>query len=356
MSDTTQFHPLRVAALRAEADDALAVSFAVPDLLRRAFDFHAGQHLILRAVIDGSEQRRSYSICSAPGPEGELRVGIRRVGVFSRWLHGNLKAGDTIDVMPPQGRFAFVPEASARRHLLGIAGGSGITPILAIARTLLEREPASRFTLIYGNRGTASTMFKEDLEDLKNRHLARFALHAVFSREPVDSPLHSGRIDGVKLADFFSSLIAADGLDAAYICGPHGLNDAAEAALRGAGLARERIHIERFGVPGDAPAPQIIEGDAAQAHITVQRDGFTRVLPFASADGSLLNAARRAGLDLPFSCTSGVCGTCRARLLSGQVRMDRNYALEPADLAAGFVLTCQAHPLTPEVTVSFDDR
>jgi ring-1,2-phenylacetyl-CoA epoxidase subunit PaaE len=310
-------------------------------------------------VLLGEEQRRSYSICSGTG-EALLRVGIRRVpgGTFSGWVHAALQAGDRIEVMPPQGRFVFRPEPGARRHLLAIAGGSGITPILAIVRCLLAEEPGSRCTLIYGNRSGASTMFKDELEDLKNRHLTRLAMHTVFSREPVDAPLNSGRVDHDKLALFLRTLVDVKGIDAAYVCGPHAMNDEAEAALREAGLAPERIHVERFGVPGDsAAAPAAAqEGDAPQAQITIVRDGLTRVVPFEARDGHLLQAAARAGMDVPYSCKSGVCGTCRARLQGGQVRMDRNFALEKADLAAGFILTCQAHPVTPAVTVSFDDR
>ncbi|HSW06183.1 1,2-phenylacetyl-CoA epoxidase subunit PaaE [Aquabacterium sp.] len=358
MSGDTHFHPLRIAEYRPEAEDALVLGFDVPDSLRDAFAFEPGQHLTLRHTLNGEEQRRSYSICSGTDP-ARLQVGIRHVpgGLFSSWVHAELKAGETIDVMPPQGRFTFRPDPQARRHVLLIAGGSGITPILAILRSLLAQEPHSHATLIYGNRSGASTMFKEELEDLKNRHLTRLAIHPVFSREPVDAPLSSGRIDRDKLAVFLRTLIDVQGIDAAYVCGPYGLNDEAEAALRDAGLAPGRIHIERFGVPdGAAPLPVAQAGDVAQAQITIVRDGFTRVVPFAESDGHILQAAARAGMDVPYSCKSGVCGTCRARLQAGEVRMDRNFALEPADLAAGFVLTCQAHPLTPAVTVSFDDR
>lgn len=355
----SHFHPLCVAERRPEAEDALVLGFELPAALRAAYAFEPGQHLTLRRVIDGVEQRRSYSICSGPD-EALLRVGVRRVpgGRFSNWLHASLQAGDSIEVLPPQGRFVFRPQAGAQRHVLGIAGGSGITPILAIARALLAREPGSRFTLVYGNRSAASTMFKEELEDLKNRHLTRLAIHALFSREPVDAPLNGGRLDDAKLRRLFASVVDLGTVDAAYVCGPYGLNDAAEAALRAGGLAPAAIHIERFGVPGDAAAalPAEQPGDASQARITVVRDGLTRNVGYQRRDGSILAAAARAGLDVPYSCKSGVCGTCRARLQAGQVRMDRNFALEPADLAAGFVLTCQAHPLTPAVTVSFDDR
>ncbi|MDP1534876.1 MAG: 2Fe-2S iron-sulfur cluster-binding protein, partial [Rubrivivax sp.] len=303
---------------------------------------------------------RSYSICSAPGEA--LQVGVRRVagGVFSTWLHGSLKAGDEIDVMEPEGHFgaALAAPAPAGRHLLLVAGGSGITPILSMLRTVLAGEPATRCTLLYGNRTAASTMFKEELEDLKNRHLTQLALHPVFSRETLDAPLNSGRLDRDKVSAFLR-LIGASNIDQAFVCGPHAMNDEAEAALRAAGVPAARIHVERFGVPVSAAdatlhAPQA--GDATGARIVVVRDGLAREVAFDAADASILAAATRSGMDLPFSCQSGVCATCRAKLLEGQVRMDRNFALDAAEVEAGFVLTCQAHPLSERVVVSFDER
>ncbi len=354
------FHPLRVREVRHDTDDAVIVSFDVPEALRESFRFQPGQYLTLRHLEAGADLRRSYSICAADGED--LRVGVRRVpgGVFSTWLHGALKAGDTIDVMEPQGRFgAALARPSEGRHVLAIAGGSGITPILAIVKTVLAREPRSRVTLLYGNRNAASTMFKEELEDLKNRHLTRLALHPVFSREQVDSPLNTGRLDRAKVTEFLR-LVGAATVDEAFVCGPHALNDEAEAALHDAGIAAERIHVERFGVPTTAAesaalhAPQA--GDVTTARVAVVRDGLTREVAFTAADDSILGAAARAGMDVPYSCKSGVCATCRAKLLEGRVRMDRNFALEPADLEAGFILTCQAHPLTERVVVSFDHR
>ena len=351
------FHPLRVRAVHADTADSAVVTFEVPAELRATFGFQPGQYLTLRQP--GHDLRRSYSICAAAGES--LRVGVRHVpgGAFSSWLHASLKAGDTLEVMEPEGRFGVTAaKVAAARHVLGIAGGSGITPILSIVKTVLAKEPASRVTLLYGNRTAASTMFKEELEDLKNRHLTRLALHPVFSREQVDSPLNAGRLDRDKIATFLR-LLGAGTIDEAFVCGPHALNDEAEAALREAGLPESRIHIERFGVPpsaADATLHAPKEGDATTARISVLRDGLTREVAFEPSDESILAAASRAGMDVPYSCKSGVCATCRARLLEGQVRMDRNFALEKADLEAGFILTCQAHPLTERVVVSFDHR
>ncbi|MEO7008012.1 MAG: 2Fe-2S iron-sulfur cluster-binding protein, partial [Caldimonas sp.] len=293
---------------------------------------------------------------------GELRVGVRKVpgGVFSTWINEQLKPGDTLQVMAPEGRF-FVPlEPGLGRHYLGIAGGSGITPILSIMKTVLAAEPDSRFTLIYGNRRQRSTMFMEEIEDLKNRYLTRLVLHLVFSQEHMEVPLNSGRLTREKLAEFIGPLVDPASIDHAFVCGPHGVNDEAEAALLAAGVAAERIHIERFGIPvpaGAAPPKQAVRaGDAAQARVVIVRDGLSREIDFRAEHGNILDAAADAGLEVPFSCKSGVCCTCRAKLLEGEVRMERNFALEKHEVAAGFVLTCQSHPLTDRVVLSFDER
>jgi ring-1,2-phenylacetyl-CoA epoxidase subunit PaaE len=349
------FHPLTVCEVRQDTDDALVVGFEVPAALRETFAFEPGQYLTLRRTDD--DLRRSYSICAAAGEP--LRIGVRRVegGLFSPWAHANLTPGQAIEVLPPQGRFgAALVGARSAGHVLGIAGGSGITPILSIMKTVLARDPASRFTLLYGNRQARSTMFKEEIEDLKNRYLTRLALHPVFSREQVDSPLNAGRLDREKLATL---LRLVGPVDQAFVCGPHALNDEAEAALLAAGVAPTQIHIERFGVPPGAAAatPNVAQaGDAATAMIRIVRDGITREVPFGAGDESVLAAAARAGLDVPWSCRSGVCATCRAKLIDGQVRMARNFALDKGELAAGFVLTCQAHPVSERLTVSFDER
>jgi len=356
------FHPLRVRSVRPESDEALVVAFDVPSELAEQFRFTHGQHLTLRRTIGGNEERRSYSICAAPA-EGVLQVGIRRVagGVFSSWLHESVKPGDTLEVMTPEGRF-FVPlDPTATRHYLGIAGGSGITPILSIMKAVLGAEPKSRFTLIYGNRRQRSTMFAEELEDLKNRYLSRLVLHMVFSQEATDLPLYNGRIDRAKIGEFLGTLVDPRGIDHAFVCGPHGVNDEAEAALLAAGLAPERIHVERFGIPDESgPGKRAVqpprEGDAADARVTIVRDGIAREIEFHAEQGNVLDAAAAAGLEVPFSCKSGVCCTCRAKLLEGEVRMERNFALEKHEVAAGFVLTCQSHPLTERVVLSFDER
>ncbi|MDM4765844.1 1,2-phenylacetyl-CoA epoxidase subunit PaaE [Pelomonas sp. SE-A7] len=355
------FHPLKVLEVRPDTDEAVIVSFAVPPELAETFRFTQGQYLTLRADVDGQDLRRSYSICAGVD-DGELRVGVRKVdgGRFSTWINEQLKAGDEVQVFPPQGRFGQSREGVAGRHHVGIAAGSGITPILSIMKTVLAREPGSRFTLIYGNRRPATTMFKEEIEDLKNRYLTRVALHHVFSREATDAPLQAGRIDAGKLAAFFASLVPAAGIDEAYVCGPFEMNEAAEAVLKASGVAEEHIHVERFGtveMQTGRPVPhEVREGDADAAIVTVIRDGVSREIEFSKTDPSILDAAARAGMDVPFSCKSGVCSTCRCKLLEGEVRMDKNFALDKHELAAGFILSCQAHALTPRVVISFDER
>ena len=363
------FHPLRVREVLPDTAEAVIVAFDVPEPLREVFSFTQGQYLTLRTEIDGTDLRRSYSICAGVD-DGELRVGVRKVngGVFSNWINAHLKPGDVISVMAPQGRF-FVPiEPGARRHHLGIAGGSGVTPILSTMKTVLSREPMSRFTLIYGNRLLKSTMFKEEIEDLKNRYLTRLVLHHVFSDEHTDAPLNHGVMNREKIGEFLARVVPAASIDHAFICGPYQMNDEAEAALLAAGVPEERIHIERFGVPvpvagqgaGESQVGAVIHeakpGDAETARVVIIRDGLRREIAFNKDQPSILDAASAAGLEVPFSCTSGVCGTCRAKLLEGEVRMERNFALDKKEVASGFVLTCQAHPLTPHVVLSFDER
>ncbi|MFL6694122.1 MAG: 1,2-phenylacetyl-CoA epoxidase subunit PaaE [Ramlibacter sp.] len=361
--NTPLFHPLRVRAIQPDTPEAVVVSFDVPEDLQPVFGFTQGQYLTLRKDIDGQDLRRSYSICAGVD-DGELRVGVRKVrgGVFSNWINEHLKPGDTINVMAPQGRF-FVPiEPQARRNHVGIAGGSGITPILSIMKTVLAREPGSRFTLVYGNRSLKSTMFKEELEDLKDKYMTRLVLHHVFSDEHTDAPLNMGVMNREKLAEFLRTVVPAGAIDHAYVCGPFQMNDEAEAALLAAGVPEDRIHIERFGVP--LPAAGAVGAvmhearpeDAEVAKVVIVRDGLQREITFTKDQPSILDCASAAGLEVPFSCTSGVCGTCRAKLVEGKVRMERNFALDKKEVAAGFVLTCQAHPVTDRVVLSFDER
>jgi len=364
---TPQFHPLRVAQVRPETADTISIAFDVPPPLRDAYHFTQGQFLTLRAPVDGQDVRRSYSICCAVQDyeeRGELRVAVKLVedGLFSGHLHDSVAAGQTIDVMTPDGRFYVPLEADASRHYVAFAAGSGITPVLSLVRTTLAREPASRFTLVYGNRSVDSIIFSEALEDLKNQYLSRFTLYHVLSRQPQEVDLLHGRLDRARVATFLDTLIPPDSIDAAFVCGPASMIDEVEAALREAGVDPHRIHAERFGVPMPAAparrpaASPAGASDAGTAELVVVLDGKQHAMRLPLQDANVLDTALAAGLDLPYACKGGVCCTCRAKVLEGKVEMEKNYTLEPWEMEKGFVLTCQARALTPRVVVSYDER
>jgi ring-1,2-phenylacetyl-CoA epoxidase subunit PaaE len=354
---TPRFHPLRIADIRRETPDAVSIALAVPEDLRETFGFACGQYLTLRTNLDGEEVRRSYSICSGLD-DGEIRIAVKRVegGRFSGFALAGLAAGDAIEVMPPMGRFGLMPEPGAARTYAAFAAGSGITPILSIARSVLAREPGSRFFLFYGNRTTGSILFREALEALKDRFLDRLSVFHVLSRETQDVDALNGRLDAAKAALFLRRIVPAASLDHAFVCGPAAMIEAVTGALREAGVPEERVHVERF-TPADgaraAPPRPIAPAAAPAALATVITDGIAAEVPVAEGE-TVLDAALRAGLDLPFSCRGGMCCTCRAKVAEGAVAMDLNYSLEPWEVAAGFVLTCQARPTTPRVTIDFD--
>ncbi|TGE00557.1 1,2-phenylacetyl-CoA epoxidase subunit PaaE [Methylobacterium nonmethylotrophicum] len=354
---TPRFHRLRVADIRRETPDAVSIAFAVPEEARAAFGFSCGQYLTLRTTIDGEEVRRSYSICSGVG-EPELRVAIKRVegGLFSGFANEAIAPGDEIEVMPPMGRFGVEILPDEARTFVGFAAGSGITPILSIIRTVLEAEPKSRFFLFYGNRATGSILFREALETLKDRFLDRLSVFHVLSRETQDLSVLNGRLDGEKAALFLRTIVPASLVDHAFVCGPSEMIDTVEGALLGLGLPRERVHVERFtpAEPGRARAARPVSTAAAPAALaTVITDGIATEVPVAEGE-AVLDAAIRAGLDLPYSCRGGMCCTCRAKVVDGSVAMEVNYSLEPWEVEAGFVLTCQARPTSGRVTVDFD--
>jgi ring-1,2-phenylacetyl-CoA epoxidase subunit PaaE len=359
------FHSLFVKRIDALTADAAQITFAIPPDLRDAFDFKPGQFLTLRAQINGESVRRSYSICSTPSlleHSQEICVGIKRVedGVFSTWATTQLQAGDEIDVMPPDGRFIIKkPDAKMR---LGIAAGSGITPILSIAAHSLATEESSRFTLVYGNQRTNTIMFGEALQDLKDRYPGRLQLIHILSRQATELPLSHGRIDAAKIKELTQNLINPQTVDEAFICGPEAMIEALEPALQAAGIAKERIHSERFASSNTTKsiAPRAVNTPASSPKalkysLEVILDGKTNAMQLGD-EHTVLDTALEQGLDLPYACKGGVCCTCRAKVIEGKVSMDKNYTLEQWEIDKGFVLTCQARCQTPRVVVSFDER
>jgi ring-1,2-phenylacetyl-CoA epoxidase subunit PaaE len=361
-----RFQELCVKRVNPEAAGAVAVTFAIPEAEKEHFAFEPGQFLTLRVTIDGQELRRNYSICSPRSRlarAGELEIGIRPVegGVFSNWAPHSIKAGDTLQVMPPDGR--FVVKKKRALHRVGFAAGSGITPILSIAASTLEEQPESKFTLIYGNRRMSTVMFNEALQDLKDRYRDRLTMIHILSRQAQEVDLLQGRIDGDKVRALIDALLPVGSMDEVFICGPDAMISATEAALIEAGVPADRIRTERFtanlpegvkprytnpAVPGEQNAPKDVS-------LTLVLDGKQHELQIGS-DEHVLDAALNAGLDLPYSCKAGVCCTCRAKVLEGEVTMDKNFTLEPADVAQGFVLSCQARATTKHLRVSFDER
>jgi ring-1,2-phenylacetyl-CoA epoxidase subunit PaaE len=362
-----KFHQLTISHLERFGDFAMALGFAVPDELAGAYRFLPGQYLTLRADIDGEEVRRPYSICTPPH-SGVLGVGIKHVegGRFSTHALANLAVGDSIDVMTPQGRFVHADQTDdAAGDILLLAAGSGITPILSIAETALATgHPGTRVTLVYGNRNSASIMFRDRVEDLKDRYLDRCRIVHVLSREPRDAALLNGRVDAGKITSLVTAgLITPPHLSAAYLCGPDSMMTDCREALVVAGMDGGRIATEHFtpaapatGAPPRARIEDMTAGDAPDGHCRVElrADGITRNFAMDPARQTILAAGKAAGMELPYSCEAGMCCTCRCRLVTGEVDMDANYSLEPWEMEAGFILSCQARPKTDSVTVDFD--
>jgi len=357
MSHTPKFHRLAIRDLLRETSDAVSMTFAIPDDLAQDYAFAPGQYLTLRAMLDGEEVRRSYSICSSPD-DHELRIAVKKVdgGAFSSWALDELKSGDELDVMTPTGRFgvAHAPE-EARVHV-GFAAGSGITPILSIVRGILAREPNSRFFLFYGNRTTNGILFRQTLEELKDRFMGRLSVFHVLSQEEQDLPILHGRLDRDKVNVLLRAMVPAAAVDHVFVCGPIAMSEEIEASCISLGIPAERIHVERFVSEfGGKPRPKVAIAPEAppKAIASLIVDGKRKDVPIAEGE-AILDAALRAGMDLPYACKGGMCSTCRAKIVEGETTMDVNYSLEPWELEAGFVLTCQAHPVSERVVVDYD--
>lgn len=353
-----EFHPLRISEVSPLTEDAVTVTFDVPPELDQVFRFLPGQHVTLRASIEGQDVRRSYSICSNAN-EGKLRVGIKRLpgGLFSNWATSTLRAGDLLEVMSPVGEFCIEPRSEAPAHRVAIAAGSGITPVISLISTTLEVEPGSSWTLLYGNRTANSVMFLEELEGLKDRYPDRFQLFHILSREGSDIPFLSGRIDADKITTVHDRLLGGLAAEGWYLCGPFDMVTTGRSTLIGLGIDAGAIHDELFfaGPPDPtAPPPEPAAGEGS-VELTVILDGRaveTRMRP----ETSILDAALRVRSELPFSCKGGMCATCKGRIEEGEVRMDKNYALIDSEVESGYVLTCQSHPLTDRVVVRYDHR
>lgn len=356
---STAFHALEITDVRREIDDAISLAFHLPDGLRDAFRFTPGQHLTLRTEIDGEDIRRNYSICVAPH-DGEIRIAIKQIpgGTFSTWANSQLKVGDRLEVMAPHGSFTWTFDADRAATYAGFAGGSGITPILSLLKTTLVAEQKSNFILLYGNRESNTIMFLEEIAALKNRFMDRLQVYHFLSDEAEDIDLFNGMLNGGKIAEILSTLVDPRDLDAAFICGPGPMMDAVEQALVDAAVPAERILLERFTVgrlsATEEQAARALEQQAQGLKIQVTLDGRRRMVEFLAEKGSILENARAAGMSAPFACKAGVCATCRAKLLSGEVRMKANYGLSAEEVVEGYVLTCQAVPLTDDVVLDYD--
>lgn len=355
------FYPLRVKRIERQTAQAVAIEFEVPEDLRPAFAYDAGQYLTLKRTIDGEDIRRNYSLCSSP-LENRWVVAVKKVpgGVFSTWANEQLKPGDTLEVMPPMGKFTPHPDAANAKNYLAFAAGSGITPILSIISTILATEPKSNFTLVYGNQSRSSIIFKEALEGLKNKYINRLSIYHILSREKTDAEINHGRIDAAKCEAVFAKLVDITAIDEFYLCGPEGMSETVKQALLGKGVDEKKIRLELFttgnrtaGLWKKAITPA---DEVPRSRVTVRLDGMESVFELAYDSEPILDAALHEGLEVPFACKGGMCCTCKAKLLKGEVEMEVHYGLEHDEIEAGYILTCQSHPKTAEVVVDYDAR
>lgn len=355
-----QFTSLSIKDIRHETDDCVSIAFDIPSALQRTFTFVHGQNITLKAFVDGEEIRRSYSICSSPH-ENELRIAVKKVesGKFSAYANTALRIGDHLEVLPPTGKFSSHLDSKARKQYLAFTAGSGITPVISILKTILAAEPMSSFTLIYGNRTRASVIFREELEALKNRYMSRFVLHYLFSREHTDSTINTGRLDVDKCNLLEGKIFNLAATDEIFLCGPAEMIFAVKEWLNSKNVDPARIHFELFASPTlnhiNRKSEKMLNGQP-KSRVSIRIDGSSLDFDLPFDGDSILDGALRQGANLPYACKGGVCSTCRAKLTNGEIVMDSNYALEPDELAAGYILACQAHPLTPTVSLDFDAR
>lgn len=357
------FHPLKVSEVRRETPDSVSVVFDIPAELADSFRFKQGQNITVRTTLNGEEVRRNYSICSSPF-DNELRIAVKQVpeGKFSTFANQSLKKGDVLELLPPTGKFYTALDPGVRKNYVAFAAGSGITPVLSIIKTTLKTEPGSTFLLVYGNKQRKSILFREELEALKNIYLDRFQIIHILSRERTESALHAGRIDTEKCILISEKIINLSTIDEFFICGPVAMIDSVKEFLLNKGIDPKKIHFELFNAPQkltDIDEKKLAESKHyanARAQVSIQLDGIVSQFELDFNGETILNAAMKQGIDLPFACKGGMCCTCRAKLESGEVDMDHNYALEHEEVEAGFILTCQSHPRSETLFVNFDVR
>jgi ring-1,2-phenylacetyl-CoA epoxidase subunit PaaE len=357
------FRPLKIKDIRNETADCVSVSFIIPEEWNEEFKFLAGQNITLRSTIDGEDLRRSYSICSSPF-ENELRVAIKKqeAGKFSSHAHGHFKAGQMLEVLAPTGNFYLPLRSENKKHYVAFAAGSGITPVISILKSVLAEEPASRFTLVYGNQTRSSIIFREELMALKNDYPEQFQLINIFSREKMDAPIFEGRIDASKCEVIFKQIIPLAGGQEYLLCGPSGMIFSVREWLHRQNVPERKIHFELFSDPGESvptinkSIPEISVTAKKKSLVTIRLDGVSTDFLIATEGPTILEAAIQAGADLPYACRAGVCATCRAKLLKGKVTMDQNYSLADEEIEQGFILACQSHPASEKLIVDFDVR
>jgi ring-1,2-phenylacetyl-CoA epoxidase subunit PaaE len=352
------FHTLKITDVKKETEDTVSIAFDVPSELKENFDFKAGQYLTLKAEIQGEEVRRSYSLCSAPF-ENEWRVAVKQVpnGKFSTYANNELSAGMNLDVMTPTGTFMLDASAENDNNYVLFAAGSGITPVLSIAKTALRKEPKSNVTLFYGNKGFASIIFREEIEALKNQYMDRLRVVHVLSRENIGNDLQKGRIDAAKTQALYDAFLENTSTDAVFVCGPEEMILGVKEGLIAKGISESKIHFELFTSPSikEEKISLPTNSPKVESNVTIIVDDEEIDIDLSSTGANILDAAQEAGADLPFACKGGVCCTCKAKILEGTASMDVNYALEPDEVEAGYILTCQAHPTSDKLVVSFDE-
>ncbi len=355
------FYPLRISHIEKQTQQAVSIEFDIPEDLRPAFSYLPGQYLTIKHNLNGEEVRRNYSLCSSPA-ENKWVIAVKKVagGAFSTYANEGLKAGDTLEVMPPMGKFTPVADPAPSKHVVAFAAGSGITPILSILKATLAGDAGSSFTLIYGNRSRSSIIFKEEIEALKNRYINRLAVYHVLSREKTDSEINYGRIDAAKCEQIFRQLVDIRSVGAFYLCGPEEMSDAVKQVLLSKGVEEPKIRLELFSTANRAKRVKSnltqTPDDQPKSRVTVLLDGIESSFDLAFDSDPILDAAIHEGIEVPYACKGGMCCTCKAKLVKGEVEMEVHYGLEHDEIAAGYILTCQSHPKTAEVLVDYDAR